>query len=67
MTPEHIFNCIKITKEVKEKELANVTNVTFWGLTDNTSWLNKDGPNYPLLFDRSLMPKPAFWALVNEK
>lgn len=53
-----------IFRDVREKGLANVTNVTFWGLTDNTSWLNKDGPTYPLLFDKYLMPKQAFWYLV---
>lgn len=53
-----------IYRDVREKGLANVTSVTFWGLTDNTSWLNKDGPTYPLLFDKSLMPKKAFWYLV---
>lgn len=53
-----------IFKDVREKGLANVTNVTLWGLTDNTSWLNKDGPTYPLLFDKYLMPKQAFWYLV---
>lgn len=53
-----------IFRDVREKGVANVTNVTFWGVTDNTSWLNKDGPTYPLLFDKSLMPKKAFWYLV---
>ena len=42
--------------------------VTFWGVRDGDSWLN-DWPmrgrtNYPLLFDRSGRPKPAFDAIV---
>lgn len=44
---------------------ANITNVTFWGLSDDISWLNKPGePNYPLLFDNYLLQKPAFWGVV---
>ena len=47
-----------------------VTRVTFWGLTDRTSWLNNfpafGRTNYPLLFDRAGKPKPAFDAVVNE-
>jgi endo-1,4-beta-xylanase len=45
-----------------------VTRVTFWGTHDGTSWLNywpvKGRTNYPLLWDRSLQPKPAFGAVV---
>lgn len=44
---------------------ANITNVTFWGLSDDASWLNKPGqPNYPLLFDSFKVQKPAFWGVV---
>lgn len=44
-----------------------VTRVTFWGLHDGQSWLNHwpgTRTNHPLLFDRALNPKPAFWQLV---
>lgn len=34
--------------------------VTFWGFTDNHSWINDDGADDPLLFDRDYMPKPAY-------
>ncbi len=45
-----------------------LTRVTFWGVTDGDSWKN-DWPvrgrtNYPLLFDRAGLPKPAFEAVV---
>jgi len=46
----------------------NMERVTFWGVTDDNSWLN-DWPihgrtNYPLLFDRAGRPKPAFAAVL---
>ncbi len=43
--------------------------VTFWGVTDATSWL--DGypfygrKNAPLLFDRQGKTKPAFWGVID--
>lgn len=51
---------------VKHRDV--VTRVTFWGVTDRTSWLNnwpvKGRTNYPLLFDRAGKPKPAFDAVI---
>jgi len=45
-----------------------VTRVTFWGVTDGDSWRNdwpvKGRTSYPLLFDRSGRPKPAFDAVM---
>jgi endo-1,4-beta-xylanase len=45
-----------------------VNRVTFWGVTDRDSWLNgwpiRGRTSYPLLFDRSGQPKPAFYAVV---
>jgi len=45
-----------------------VTRVTFWCVTDGDSWLNdwpvKGRTSYPLLFDRSGQPKPAFHAVI---
>ena len=44
-----------------------IARVSFWNLHDGQSWLN-DFPwkrvNYPLLFDRSGQPKPAFEAVI---
>lgn len=46
-----------------------IERVTFWGVTDGDSWLNnwpiKGRTNYPLLFDRSGQPKPAFKAIID--
>jgi endo-1,4-beta-xylanase len=50
------------------KHRAHVGRVTFWGVTDATSWLNgfpiRGRVNYPLLFDRQGQPKPAFKAVA---
>lgn len=54
-----------IFKNLDETGAANITNVTFWGLSDDISWLNKPGqPSYPLLFDQYLLQKPAFWGAI---
>ena len=39
--------------------------VTFWGLSDADSWLNRGRMNYSLLWDRQRQPKPAFTAVVD--
>ncbi len=45
-----------------------ICRVTFWGVTDGDSWLNdwpvKGRTNYPMLFDRTGDPKPAFDAAI---
>lgn len=44
-----------------------LTRVTFWGVSDDGSWLNYlpfEQTNYPLLFDRNKDPKPAFEAII---
>ncbi|NQX01330.1 endo-1,4-beta-xylanase, partial [bacterium] len=45
----------------------SITRVTFWGLNDGQTWLNgfpvRGRTNHPLLFDRELKPKPAFFAV----
>jgi len=47
-----------------------ITRVTWWGVTDQDSWLNnwpvKGRTNYPLLFDRQGRPKPAFDAVIRQ-
>ena len=47
---------------------AQISRVTFWGVTDANSWLNswpvRSRVDYPLLFDRQCRPKPAFDAVI---
>ena len=42
-----------------------ITRVTFWGVSDGDSWLNRGRVNHPLLWDRQRQPKPAFAAVAN--
>ena len=53
---------------VFQKHRDAVDRVTFWGVTDRTSWLNnwpvRGRTNYPLLFDREGNAKPAYAAVI---
>ena len=45
------------------KEYADlIERVTFWGYRDDTSWRKE---NCPLLFNKDLIPKEAFYALID--
>jgi endo-1,4-beta-xylanase len=50
------------------KHRAALTRVTFWGVTDASSWLNnwpvRGRTSYPLLFDRDGRPKLAFDSVI---
>jgi len=52
-----------------EAKNGNLGLVMFWGGSDDDTWLDnfpvKNRPDSPLLFDRSLQAKPAYWALVD--
>ena len=39
--------------------------VTFWNLHDGCSWLGEK--NHPLLFDKALQPKPAYYRITADK
>lgn len=46
-----------------------ITGVTFWNVSDRSSWLDnfpvKGRKNYPLLFDEKLQPKKAYWRVTD--
>ncbi len=43
----------------------NITGVTFWNISDRSSWLDTRGrKNFPLLFDQDRQPKKAYWEVV---
>jgi endo-1,4-beta-xylanase len=64
----------KLTQRYKElfvlldKYRPSISRVTFWGVHDGISWRNnwpvRGRTAYPLLFDRELQPKPAFFAVI---
>jgi len=53
----------------------HIHNVTFWGISDNNSWLNYDWNTWdllpvgqrdaPLLFDENSTPKSAFYSIMD--
>ncbi|KAA2218838.1 endo-1,4-beta-xylanase [Maribacter flavus] len=53
------------------KHRDKISRVTFWGVNDGQSWLNgfpiRGRTNYPLLFDRELKPKPAYYGIIGLK
>lgn len=54
--------------EVFLRHRQDISRVTFWGLEDGQSWLNHfpihGRTNYPLLLNRDLFPKPAFFEVL---
>lgn len=57
----NFFRIIERNKDV-------ISRVTFWGVSDATSWLNdwpvKGRTNYPLLFDRQYKEKPVTQKII---
>jgi endo-1,4-beta-xylanase len=54
--------------EAFHKFKGKLTAVTFWGVADDHTWLKRfpiARDDQPLLFDESLRPKSAFWAIVD--
>lgn len=53
------------------KYKQHISRITFWGVADGDSWLNgwpiRGRTNYPLLFDRNLKPKMAFFSIADLK
>jgi endo-1,4-beta-xylanase len=45
-----------------------IKSVTFWNISDRSSWLDnfpvRGRKDYPLLFDRELKPKKAYWEVI---
>jgi endo-1,4-beta-xylanase len=51
-----------------DKHKDKISRVTFWGLHDGISWKNNfpifGRTDYPLIFDREMKPKMAYWELI---
>ncbi len=58
----------KMLFEVFRKHKNSMTGVTFWNLSDKSSWLDNfpvpGRKDFPLLFDKNYFPKKAFWEVV---
>ncbi len=56
--------CFKVLEKYKKE----VTGITFWNISDRSSWLDnfpvRGRKDYPLLFDKDLQPKKAYWEVV---
>ena len=70
-TPEREQRQIDFYKkafEVFREKKDVLTGVTFWNLSDRSSWLDRRTPRrgkaYPLLFDENDQPKKVFWEVV---
>ena len=57
--------CFEIFRKYKKV----ISGVTFWNISDRHSWLDdfpvRGRKDYPLLFDKNLQPKKAYWDVVN--
>ena len=58
----------KMAFELFRKYRNTVSSVTFWNVSDRYSWLDnfpvQNRKDYPLLFDKNLQPKKAYWEVV---
>ncbi len=58
----------KMCFELFKKHKNAISGVTFWNISDRHSWLDnfpvRGRKDYPLLFDKDLKPKKAYWAVV---
>lgn len=59
----------KLTFEIFRKHKDAIESVTFWNISDRSSWLDnfpvRNRKDYPLLFDKDLKPKKAYHEVVN--
>lgn len=56
--------CFNLFRKYKQY----ITGVTFWNISDRNTWLDnfpvRDRKDYPLLFDKNLKPKKAYWEVT---
>jgi GH35 family endo-1,4-beta-xylanase len=70
-TPEKEVAQLEVYKmcfELFRKYKDQISGITFWNISDRRSWLDdfpvRGRKDYPLLFDKDLKPKKAFWEVV---
>ena len=58
----------KMCFELFRKYKNSISSVTFWNISDRSSWLDnfpvRGRKDYPLLFDKRLKPKKVYWEVV---
>ncbi len=58
----------KMCFDLFRKYKSDISGVTFWNISDKYSWLNnfpvRNRKDYPLLFDRNLQRKKAYWEVI---
>ena len=58
----------KMSFELFRKYRNHISGITFWNISDRNSWLDnfpvRGRKDYPLLFDKNLKPKKAYWEVV---
>ena len=58
----------KMCFDLFRKYRRHISSVTFWNISDRHSWLDnfpvRGRKDYPLLFNKDLNPKKAFWEVV---
>ncbi len=58
----------KMCFEKFRKYKNHIKSVTFWNISDRSSWLDnfpvRGRKDYPLLFDRELKPKKVYWEII---
>lgn len=56
--------------EVFKKYRKHLSGITFWNVSDRSSWLDnfpvKNRKDHPLLFDKNLQPKKAYYEVIKE-
>jgi len=56
--------------ELFKKYHKNISSVTFWNISDRSSWLDnfpvRGRKDYPLLFDTQLKPKRVYWEIIKK-
>ena len=78
--PEDTNTEFSLEKETKQREVykmcfdlfrkhqKSISSVTFWNISDRASWLDnfpvRGRKDYPLLFDKDLKPKKAYWEVI---
>lgn len=56
----------KMVFDVFRANKDKITGITFWNVSDRSSWLDGRGrKNFPLLFDRNRQPKKVYYDVVN--